>query len=236
MADDNRPLKYMRYAIGEIVLVVIGILIALQINNWNQNRINNQRLKSYLTEISWDLEIDSIVTSGQIERLKIRMKKTKSFLAIKDYNELSKDSLEKSLETSYIDPYFADGSYKKLENSGITDFGLHDTLIAHLKWYYEYTVPNHKMVLAKANQAVTTEDHFWRYSQNLYEFTYDEELTSSQSKDTSKKQLIQLLQSPIPRNILKTEYRRNKIHIALLADLNKEISELLEMTYEAIKD
>ena len=34
MADDNKPLKYMRYAIGEIVLVVVGILIALQINNW----------------------------------------------------------------------------------------------------------------------------------------------------------------------------------------------------------
>jgi len=36
MADDNKPLKYMRYAIGEIVLVVVGILIALQINNWNE--------------------------------------------------------------------------------------------------------------------------------------------------------------------------------------------------------
>ncbi len=38
MADDNKPLKYMRYAIGEIILVVIGILIALQINNWNEDR------------------------------------------------------------------------------------------------------------------------------------------------------------------------------------------------------
>ncbi len=36
MADDNKPLKYMRYAIGEIVLVVVGILIALQINTWNE--------------------------------------------------------------------------------------------------------------------------------------------------------------------------------------------------------
>ena len=34
-ADDNKPLKYLRYAIGEIVLVVIGILIALQINTRN---------------------------------------------------------------------------------------------------------------------------------------------------------------------------------------------------------
>ncbi|WP_299164811.1 DUF6090 family protein, partial [uncultured Eudoraea sp.] len=38
LADDNKPLKYMRYAIGEIVLVVIGILIALSINNWNDYR------------------------------------------------------------------------------------------------------------------------------------------------------------------------------------------------------
>ena len=35
-ADDNKPMKYMRYAVGEILLVVIGILIALSINNWNE--------------------------------------------------------------------------------------------------------------------------------------------------------------------------------------------------------
>lgn len=35
---ENKTGKYFKYAIGEIVLVVIGILIALQINNWNQGR------------------------------------------------------------------------------------------------------------------------------------------------------------------------------------------------------
>ena len=38
LADDNQFLKYSRYAIGEIVLVVIGILIALSINNWNEQK------------------------------------------------------------------------------------------------------------------------------------------------------------------------------------------------------
>ena len=38
LADDNKFFKYWRYAIGEIVLVVVGILIALSINNWNEGR------------------------------------------------------------------------------------------------------------------------------------------------------------------------------------------------------
>jgi len=60
MADDNRPLKYMRYAIGEIVLVVIGILIALQINTWNQINKNkteeSKLLQSFYGEFSRNKE------------------------------------------------------------------------------------------------------------------------------------------------------------------------------------
>ena len=48
MADDNRPLKYARYAVGEIVLVVIGILIALQINTWNNEQIEKRKEQSIL--------------------------------------------------------------------------------------------------------------------------------------------------------------------------------------------
>ena len=51
MADDNRPLKYARYAIGEIVLVVIGILIALQINTWNEERIEKRKEQSVLKSL-----------------------------------------------------------------------------------------------------------------------------------------------------------------------------------------
>jgi len=37
-ADNNKPIMYLRYAIGEIALVMIGILLALQVNNWNEQR------------------------------------------------------------------------------------------------------------------------------------------------------------------------------------------------------
>lgn len=55
---ENKTGKYFKYAIGEIVLVVIGILIALQINNWNQNRIENKEVKSYLNNLILDLNDD----------------------------------------------------------------------------------------------------------------------------------------------------------------------------------
>lgn len=56
MAEDNKALKYTRYAIGEIVLVVIGILIALSINNWNENRkLQNEEL-TLLFDLKTNLE------------------------------------------------------------------------------------------------------------------------------------------------------------------------------------
>jgi hypothetical protein len=47
--------KYLKYAIGEIILVVIGILIALGINNWNQDRLSNQQQKVYLNNFKEEL-------------------------------------------------------------------------------------------------------------------------------------------------------------------------------------
>ena len=52
LARDNQFYKYTRYAIGEIVLVVIGILIALQINNWNEERIQERELNDLMNSVS----------------------------------------------------------------------------------------------------------------------------------------------------------------------------------------
>jgi len=56
LADDNKSLKYARYAVGEILLVVIGILIALSINNWNQNRLNQLDKKEILSKLQIEFQ------------------------------------------------------------------------------------------------------------------------------------------------------------------------------------
>ncbi|MCX2718905.1 DUF6090 family protein [Lentiprolixibacter aurantiacus] len=52
---NSKFFKYLKYAIGEILLVVIGILIALQVNNWNEERIDRNRETQVLKELRDDL-------------------------------------------------------------------------------------------------------------------------------------------------------------------------------------
>lgn len=59
LANENKFKKYFKYAFGEIVLVVLGILIALQINNWNERRKKEVQFKSAIEFIYNDIEVES---------------------------------------------------------------------------------------------------------------------------------------------------------------------------------
>jgi hypothetical protein len=59
--------KYLKYAIGEIILVMIGILLAIQVNNWNERRLNKLIEQEYLTGIVNDLNIDILAYKAAIK-------------------------------------------------------------------------------------------------------------------------------------------------------------------------
>lgn len=58
--EDNNISKYLLYAIGEVLLVVIGILIALQINDWREERDNISLRNSYISGFMRDLAADTL--------------------------------------------------------------------------------------------------------------------------------------------------------------------------------
>ena len=96
----------MTYAIGEIILVVIGILIALGINNWNGNRVNNVKQKDYLIAIKSDLE-------KQIPIIKTLIKSCDSTSNIgsnilNDYNAIQNFSLIDRLNKKLTLLYYAE--------------------------------------------------------------------------------------------------------------------------------
>lgn len=78
---ENKTSKYFKYAIGEIVLVVIGILIALQINNWNTQRIENKKENLLLNELHNEFVQNKIQLNSAIS---IHTKALKSINYIKN--------------------------------------------------------------------------------------------------------------------------------------------------------
>ncbi len=69
LLSDSNFSKYLIYAIGEIVLVVIGILIALQINNWNEEKKTAENVKTLLIALQSDLIQDTLLISESLPEI-----------------------------------------------------------------------------------------------------------------------------------------------------------------------
>ena len=82
LIDSGSSRRYLFYAIGEIALVVIGILIALQINNWNQGQSNQKKLNSYLEALSMEIKINIEVLERAEQRAINDMEESLQILAI----------------------------------------------------------------------------------------------------------------------------------------------------------
>jgi len=70
LMEKNKTGKYFKYAIGEIVLVMIGILLALQVSNWNDHRKNKKYEQEILLLIDQNLKSDSLSLSIELKKAK----------------------------------------------------------------------------------------------------------------------------------------------------------------------
>ncbi|MBT8221517.1 MAG: hypothetical protein KJP00_16935 [Bacteroidia bacterium] len=105
LIESNSTKKYLLYAIGEILLVVIGILIALQINNWNEEKKNDRREVQFLKGIQADLRKDSAFISYLLDLEKSRFRVAESIKPgmIENYFEFN---LQGSSRRDVIKSYF----------------------------------------------------------------------------------------------------------------------------------
>ncbi len=77
---ENKTGKYFKYAIGEIILVVIGILIALSINNWNENRKLNELRQTYYQQLLKDLNKDTTYIRDKVALYQSRIDQYNDYL------------------------------------------------------------------------------------------------------------------------------------------------------------
>ena len=146
---ENKTTKYFKYAIGEIVLVVIGILIALQINNWNETRKNRTFEVKMLKEIKKALEND--ISSFERSKFRLHMLDSATNVMAKHIYEQStfEDSLYYKGESRWyylrtgIQYQYNRGPYEAIKSSGIDKIS-NDSLRNALIKLYDFDFPRNE--------------------------------------------------------------------------------------------
>jgi hypothetical protein len=114
--------KYFVYAVGEILLVMVGILLALQVNNWNENRKSQSIAQSHLESLREDLntDMDQLATNEEY----INMYERAGFNVWNQLYEDEKNVDEQSVDEDFLKLHLfreftpAKTAYENLVNSG----------------------------------------------------------------------------------------------------------------------
>ncbi len=144
LASQNQVAKYLRYAFGEILLVVIGILIALQVNNWNNDRKDRIQEKKFLSRLSADLETDLQNISSAIFHNNDRMQRARFLLETIDHPQLAEDSSNYFIQSieyaGYTNlPVISDHTFEEIISSGKLSLIRNEDIRREVQKYYSWT-------------------------------------------------------------------------------------------------
>ncbi|SDS23076.1 hypothetical protein SAMN04515667_1705 [Formosa sp. Hel1_31_208] len=223
--EKNKTGKYLKYAIGEIALVMIGILLALQVNNWNEERIKGTTLKEALNQVKQDLKQDEINLKSFV-RSDTRRVEYLLALSNDNYSNIKLDSIMYNLD-NYFFFYKSNNSYSSLKSSGLFTAMKNDSLKSNLTAYYEQMYERLKTT-SEYGESFTNDRVIpfvlsnLEYSENLL---VNETLVKEKITTTNLLQLAKY-QINVKRFSLNLMHRALEMNGNLREDIEKEIDNL----------
>ncbi len=175
--------RYFKYAIGEIVLVVIGILIALSINNWNENRKKNIAEKEFIEGVKNDLIQDKKYILDVIEELEPKIEVYKTLNNVNSPSSITEnitlDSLLAVYYTSQRTFYPISGSYQSAiagnEINTLNNKSLTNSIIKLYNSTYSRLIDNGEILDGRWNHLTQKYSHNRRIGHfpelNTYQFS-----------------------------------------------------------------
>ncbi len=224
----NKFGKYLTYAIGEIILVVIGILIAVSINNWNDKRKANDAIKDVYLIIQNDLSNDIKI----IDRVLVLTKSRDSIFERVITRDMTMDDYMGCKFCSNILNGFPDISLKTrglklLEANSNTQKSNYDSLSIRIIEFYDYYNTEIEVAIEEVKSDYEDNRYYFKNNMSWYE--------DYEAQTINKEFIKYALESQDYRNRVRSFYilyyklylgylkQYKKVALTLIKDINKEI-------------
>ena len=234
LAAENKVMAYLRYAIGEILLVVIGILIALQVNNWNERRKENATVKIYLKSMLVDLNNDINRFDLMINNLNKQIRANSSVFRNKNYQTLPIDSIVLTISSYFNDYKIYDQTFQKIKNSGLADQLGSKELNDAINNYYTINLYTFNTFIDYDEKYTLQDDEFW-FVTDEYEINppfasiQKMNLPFAENEKTRKLAIIKKIESNLGRNHLRNNIARKTLGIDIVRKLENKAKLLTKM-------
>ena len=136
--------RYFSYAVGELFLVVVGILIALQINNWNEERIEQRQIADYAQALIKDLERDlemAAIIKNEIDLLIRKIDTLSEYVDDRSFDELRNIDLYYLMRAPFYRPYYWNRTaLEQIKSSGALSQMRNQALAEKISRYEAFTI------------------------------------------------------------------------------------------------
>ena len=229
--QQNKTGKYLKYAIGEIVLVVIGILIALSINNWNKERQTKKNEDKLLTEMLNSIKSDYAFLNFAITVNKKIQTSCEIILSQLNHNATYHDSLEYHFMNSnnWMTILLRKNGYEKAKSYGL-EF-MSDSLRNKITNFYENRLVFMDVMMERQNL------YYYNIAVPLMTGLFQETITPSLRQEGVAPYDYEALKGDLKyRNILKTNIRNRGLEVRWIKNLIRRMEILEKTLIEEIKN
>lgn len=236
LAAENNFAKYLRYAVGEVILVVIGILIALQVNNWNEKRKEEEKTQLLIEQVYSAIKRDNDALNSNIIFYNDQLKDCD--ILNKRADSLSDQELVEMLyylDTTPIDIFEADKFAGELNFDNISKEHIH--LIAQIKNFlngnvYKQSLPrsDHKKELIRPiliKNGISEIISTFGYSSYFNFNQYQGQFSNNELKTTRQLNNSNLFRSPI-KSVISSIMSRIESSNNIIADGNYLLGEIIK--------
>lgn len=233
LLSENKLSKYLLYALGEIALVMIGILLALQVNTWNQERILKKKAAGYLNSLLEDIASDTLQYDQNINSYNYDLIRNKRVLTNDEYKLLEVDSINRLVGTYYQVNRISRQTYEKIKNTGLLEFLGSDGIEKKVNDYYNVEITYYDELLRWDKKYSDKDTDFWIYNIKYETSSNRHYKTNSigfiDSREKRKRDLIGLIESTQGRNHIKGALDRKEHCLKRVKELKAKAKTLIEL-------